>query len=289
MAWRNAYPSTRLLWTAQALTQKYPNATITGRAAAVLTGIPLLDCSRSFIFLKQNPQASPLPHISFLKTSPAILGRAETGTFSVASGEAYSFTFTSPADTVAHIALLDGREQAVVAADHCLRTGIFTESELQSVAEEYRRKRNVAELYATVSLMSGSSESVRETQLRLELIALNAGDFYAQPSIYLEDRGVIYRPDFLFIDQLVIVEYDGKEKYALDPHSAALADMERQHALTNAGFTVVRINDEMFRNGSWRGVVKSALENSKGRKLWGASICNDGVSFSPRELRRFLS
>lgn len=290
--WRDAYPRDRFLWSAQALTQKYRNAVITGRAAAVLAGIPLLDYSRSFVFLKPNPQASPHQHITFRKTPPSIVGRAQTHSFAVMNSrgekEDRAFRLTHPADTVAHIALLDGCEQAVVAADYLLHERVITESEMRSIAQDYRLKRNVRVLQSAVELMSGSSESPRESQLRLGLLALGAGVFCAQPKIYLEDIGAYYRPDFLFVDQLVIVEYDGKSKYEQNPHAAAMADMARQHALVNAGFTVVRINDSMFKNGSWRGVVLRALKTTKRRKPWGAFIYDETTRFDPKVLRKFL-
>jgi very-short-patch-repair endonuclease len=145
----------------------------------------------------------------------------------------------APATACVQVAVADGFEPGVCAMDSALRLGLCTIADLrEAVAASLPPLRRTLAQRA-VSCCDPRAESVGESRTRI--ILTDAGfDVRAQVDL-ADERGFIGRVDFL-VDECVVVEFDGLQKYAgAEGHTALTAEKAREERLTRLGYEVVRI------------------------------------------------
>lgn len=258
IAWKNAMPSQRFMAKAIAVGTFHKNTVLTGRGAAALRGFPILDYSPAFQLLRSSNSSSPLPGVQIKRAPSVVLERAETIEAEV-ENRSIDVVVTDTATTIAYLALFDSVEASVVAADHCLHNLILSTDHLATTFSALKNKMNRLRLDQVLTSVSRYSESPRETLVRLALIKHGITGFHVQPTIVLTETGRRIRPDFVFFDWMVVVEYDGSGKYENADPSYLVSEIDRQHEISNAGFTIVRIRKQHFKNGTWLRMIKAAL------------------------------
>ncbi len=132
-------------------------------------------------------------------------------------------------------------EEALCIADFMLHRGLCTFDELSSglVNMTGRGARN-ARLLA--ERMSSLAESPAETLARNQIIQWGFDSPREQAEVWV--NGQLYRPDFMWENQRVILEVDGEIKYSGsygDPIDVIQAEHRRQRELEQAGYTVLRV------------------------------------------------
>lgn len=105
--------------------------------------------------------------------------------------------------------------------------------------EIYRMGRFVGKktALACVDHATGASESAYESLFRAGLIQRKVTGWRFQVTLGR------YRPDFLF-DDFLIVEIDGRSKYADNTREVLMRERDRERALTNMGYVVLRLYPE---------------------------------------------
>ena len=124
------------------------------------------------------------------------------------------------------------------------------------------------------SLLTTTSESPRETELKYALWQEGFEPPLAQATISMPNGRFIARPDFFFKDQAVAVEYDGVEKhtgaYGLNVNESLLRERERERQLINLGIRVIRFDRVTFSDGSAMAALRYAL--SAPRNAWSSRV-----------------
>lgn len=167
---------------------------------------------------------------------------------------------------LAQVALREGREAAVVAADAALRS---RDTELDRVlglvdrlAESPRRAARATRWLRQTDPLS---ESVGETRTRLLLLDLGH-DVTSQVRIADEGGGIFARVDLLVAGR-VVVEFDGLVKYeGADGRTALAAEKAREDRLRALGYEVVRITwADLEHPGRVAALVRAALARASTR------------------------
>jgi len=149
---------------------------------------------------------------------------------------------TTRARTVVDVARVLPLEQALVMADQALRMRWVTAPELASAAERFGSRAGVSGLRRVIGLADGKAESPGETRTRLILVQAGLA-VESQVDIHSGDGDFIGRVDLKLRDCAVVVEFDGRFKYAIDGEveRAHWLEKQRHDALMDAGFVVARI------------------------------------------------
>ncbi|NHC15608.1 hypothetical protein G9H71_17645 [Motilibacter sp. E257] len=176
---------------------------------------------------------------------------------------------TSLTRTVLDVARVLPLEHAVVVADAPLAARGTSVQALASAADAMRRWPGIASARRVLQLADGRAESAGESLARVLLIALGYG--HVEPQAHLRgSSGQRYRVDLL-VDGLVVVEFDGRVKYA-DPHllrgrepaDVLRAEKRREQDLEDAGWQVVRLEwRDLFDPEAVRRKVDAALARAR--------------------------
>lgn len=133
---------------------------------------------------------------------------------------------------------LGGRKtlvEGVVAADLALHAGLVTIAELETYVVEHPGAKGIARLRRVVGLAEPKAESAMETRLRVLLALARLPRPEVQVSIHDSRGRFVGRPDLLYPDQRLAIEYDGGN------HRERLVDdNRRQNGLVEAGFRLLR-------------------------------------------------
>lgn len=146
------------------------------------------------------------------------------------------------ADTVVDCLRVLDFEPAMIVCESALWRGVPRDV-LEAAIERAARRRGVGRARAVLSAASALSESTAETRARLLLLALAPSAGQPVQQFWVTLGGRRFRLDYAWPDLLVALEIDGRSKYlGRTPTSdVLLAERERENALTNAGWIVVRI------------------------------------------------
>lgn len=167
---------------------------------------------------------------------------------------------------LAQVALRDGRDPAVVAADRALAAGLVDlDLVLALVARLAESTRQAARAERWLRQTDASSESVGETRTRLLLVDLGH-EVRTQVRIPDASGMVLARVDLL-VGERVVVEFDGLVKYAgADGRAALAAEKGREDLLRSLGHEVVRVTwADLARPHRVEAMVRSALERAASR------------------------
>lgn len=142
--------------------------------------------------------------------------------------------------TVVDCARRGGFAEAAIIGDHALRKGASVEV-MWAMVDAVPGRRGVRRAHRVLRALDGRSESPGETRTRLIIAEMNI----AQPDLQVElvVAGHTYRPDFVWKEQKLIVEFDGDYKYfAYRPTAEVLLnERKREKRLMEAGWNFVRL------------------------------------------------
>ena len=142
---------------------------------------------------------------------------------------------TSAMRTVCDLGSRADLVESVVAVDMALHAGLVKLADLESYVATHAGAKGIKRLRRAVRLAEPRSESPMETRLRIQLIRGRL----PRPSVQAElcDRKgkLIARVDLYYPDRRLAIEYDG-----IDHKDRLQADLQRQNALLNAGYHMLR-------------------------------------------------
>ena len=130
---------------------------------------------------------------------------------------------------------------AVSVVDAALRQGLATIAELTDALELFENRAGTRAAARAIAFGSGLAESVGESRLRILLADLGLPAPVLQAEIRDADGRLIGRVDFLFVRWGLVVEFDGKVKYASEGREALVAEKVREDRLRELGYQVVRV------------------------------------------------
>ncbi len=136
---------------------------------------------------------------------------------------------------------------AVVAIDDALHRGLLTVEELAECLRRSRFARGHAAAVRAVRLADGRSESPGESVTRIVLIRAGLPTPELQPKIFDDDGLFAGRPDLAYLEDGVLIEFDGQSKYrsgliqADDVTAVVLREKAREERLSTLGWLVIRL------------------------------------------------
>jgi very-short-patch-repair endonuclease len=145
------------------------------------------------------------------------------------------FRTTSGMRTVCDLGSRADLVESVVALDTALRAGVVEQSDLARHLLMHVGAKGIKRLRRAVRHVDPRSESPMETRLRMELIRGRLPCPCVQAELCDAAGRLIGRADLYYPDRRLVIEYDG------DNHRSRLAaDLQRQNALVNAGYHLLR-------------------------------------------------
>lgn len=166
-----------------------------------------------------------------------------------------------PATALVQHAVDHGIVTGVVSSDAALRQRTVTldalATELAAVATWPHSSRAASML----KLVDGRRESVGESRCGVEL-ALAGIDVTPQVPIVDEHGNFVARVDFLIDGTRVVIEFDGKVKYATGDPQVLWDEKRREDRLRRLGYVVVRITwAQLERPGAVAAAVRAAMRS----------------------------
>lgn len=228
----------------------YPDAVITGATALLAHGLPVWGCDLDRPRLVRPIQRAAAA--SGLWVRPA--GDPEQPTLGTPWGPTVELVVA-----LTQCALDDGGLQGVVSADAALRAGHVALGALERQVRAVARWPRSSRAEFMLSFCDGRRESVGESRLGVHL---DVAGIEADPQVEIRDgRGAfVARVDFLVRGRRVVIEFDGKVKYADGDPEVVWAEKRREDALRALGYTVVRITwGDLAAPGRLLGKIRAAL------------------------------
>jgi hypothetical protein len=218
-------PASPLLVLQATLLRLPDNAVFSGRTAAWLYGLDLPPCSPIDVTVPAGSHVSGRAGLSFHKTK---LAAHEIGF-------ERGLPLTSELRTVLDLARRLPSTEAIIALDMALHQGLVEMVELHDYLAAHRGEWGVARVRRAVDLAEPATESPQETRLRLILSRGGLPRPLAQVSIHDADGDFVARPDFLYPEARLAIEYDGGTH-----RDSLVEDNRRQNRLQNAGYRLLR-------------------------------------------------
>jgi very-short-patch-repair endonuclease len=144
---------------------------------------------------------------------------------------------TSVARTVVDLGRHLPFREAVVVADAALRQGFATAEELLAVRDSCSWWPGIEDAGKVLAFADGRAESALESVSRVMFAEQGLPPAILQATIQTRD-GTFYRADFLWKEQRVIGEADGRLKY--ETREDLWREKLREDRLRDAGFEIVR-------------------------------------------------
>ncbi len=149
-------------------------------------------------------------------------------------------TATTLERTVVDCARMGGFAEAVVIGDHALYKDARIEI-MWSIVNAMPQRRGVRRARRVLHALDGKSESPGESRTRLSQAAMKIDQPELQKELIAGDR--MYRPDFVWEEQMLIVEFDGDSKYFACERTdkIILEERKREKRLMEMGWRFVRL------------------------------------------------
>ena len=218
-------PVTHELRTAAVVRVLLPGAVASGRSAAVLWDVGLIEAADDVEVTL--PASSRAGAVSGVRVTRRVLPKEDT---TVRRGT----PVTTPLRTALDLGRIEPVDDAVIALDRFLSTGLVFLDEVRAAALRVSG-RDCRRIRAALDLADGVAESPQETRLRLLLHRAGLPRPIAQYRIRVDGRFVA-RPDFAWPEHRLALEYDGA--WHGEP-SQFRRDRERLNRLTAAGWRVI--------------------------------------------------
>lgn len=227
----------------------YPDAVLTAHSAAVAHGLPVFDLPLDRVIIARPVPAERLGQHWITRPTTEWLGSAD-----VPVGRAAAL----PATVVTH-AMEHGIVAGVVALDFALHEGMVTIEEVEEVAGQVRGWPRSHRVRSMIALADGLSESVGESRVRVDL-AMAGLEVDPQEVIRDESGRIVARPDLRVRGTRVLVEFDGRVKYADGDPETLFAEKRREDELRRLGYVVVRLTwADLYRPGRVVARVRAAI------------------------------
>lgn len=176
-------------------------------------------------------------------------------------------TVTSPARTIVDLARTSPLATCVVAGDAALHNGLTTSNQLQEMLDFVIWHKGHPRAVRAVAVLDGRSESPGESLLRVVLTQQGLPRPELQIEVTDATGRFVGRVDLGYLDQGVLIEFDGKIKYTAlrapgqDLTDAVLAEKAREERLTELGWLVVRVTwADLSRPEQLAGRIRSARQ-----------------------------
>ncbi|WP_237737157.1 hypothetical protein [Rhodococcus sp. 21391] len=183
-------------------------------------------------------------------------------------------SLTLPTRTVVDLARTLPFEQAVVMGDAAVRRFGVDREDLEAELARAARRHGVDAARRVVRFLSGHSESVGESRSRVMLSRAGLPLPSQQGEVFEPGGRRIGRVDFHF-DGIVLGEFDGRVKYGRllkpgqSPGDAVFAEKQREDALRDLGFQVVRWTwDDLESPGQVAERVRRAIARAATPRGW---------------------
>lgn len=167
-----------------------------------------------------------------------------------------------PALAVIGTAIASGLRAGVIAMDAALQRELTTRDEVSELLTKMRHTPHLTVARAALERADGLAESPKETELRMLLRKLGltvVAQFWVRTS-----SGRYYRVDFYLPLLGVILEFDGRVKYAGDGGAQALtAEKTREDDLRLDGFGVGRVRAEQLNTKDLTRIVAAAARQAQ--------------------------
>lgn len=147
---------------------------------------------------------------------------------------------------VLDLARLRGLEAGLVSADAALRASVVNHPDLLHRARNLRGQ-GAGAARRTAELADRRIESVGESRLRYTCV-IGGIEVVPQATICNRDGEFVARVDFLVKDTKVVLEFDGKLKYADGDGRTLFNEKQREDTLRRLGYVVVRVTWSDFNN-----------------------------------------
>jgi very-short-patch-repair endonuclease len=166
---------------------------------------------------------------------------------------------SAPADALVQHAIDRGIIAGVVSVDAALRVGTVTEAEVTDAVARVRTWPHASHAASMLSFMDGRRESVGESRCGVAM-AMAGVEVTPQVPIFDDDGELVGRVDFLVNGTKVIVEFDGKVKYASGDPDVLWTEKRREDRLRRLGYIVVRVTwADLERPGAVAAALGQAL------------------------------
>jgi hypothetical protein len=231
---------------ARAATVLLPEAVVTGRSAAVLWGVDLALAGDDVeVTLPSGANPRRVAGLSARRMLIPKEHRSRRGDVPV----------TTAAATAVRVAALLPGDDAVVAVDRLIATGVVDLEPIRTLAAG-ATGRGSARARTVVGLADGLAESPQETRLRLLVGRSDLPAPVAQYPVRVHGQ-VFARVDFAWPEHKVALEYDGL--WHAEPGQFA-KDRRRLNALTAAGWRVIFVTAaDLHRPGELLARIAAAL------------------------------
>ena len=166
---------------------------------------------------------------------------------------------TNIADALVLHALDEGIVPGVVSADHALHEQKVTLEQLTEAVESVRTWPRGSRARAMLAMTDGLRESVGESRCAVEMLT-HGFEFESQVVIRDQWGHQVARADFVITGRKVVVEFDGKVKYAEGQAETLWNEKKREDKLRALGYVVVRITwADLERPGAVAAKIRAGL------------------------------
>lgn len=225
----------------------YPDAVFTGVTALLAHGVAVWGCDLSRPAIMRPVHRSAGMKSFWVRRMRGPVVETDVGAAS------------SVSHALVQNALDNGITPGVVSADNALRHGLTTTKTLTEALAGIKNWPLSHRGHTVVDLARGKRESVGESRCGVDLALAGIA---VGPQVVVRDAfgNFVARVDFLVSESKVIVEFDGKVKFASGDPEVLWAEKRREDQLRRLGYVVVRITwADLERPGAVAAKVRSAL------------------------------
>jgi very-short-patch-repair endonuclease len=225
----------------------YPDAVLAGTSALLAHGIPVWGAALAVPSILRPVKRCGGMSAFWVRPLRGATGRTDWGPASAL-----------PEALVQH-ALDRGIVPGVVSADAALRERRVTVDEIVLAAAAVETWPHASRAASMLAFLDGRRESVGESRCGVAL-AMAGIRALPQVSIHEDDGRFVARVDFLVEGTRVVLEFDGKVKYASGDPQVLWDEKRREDRLRRLGYVVVRLTwADLERPGAVAAVVRAAL------------------------------
>ncbi|WP_133804860.1 type IV toxin-antitoxin system AbiEi family antitoxin domain-containing protein [Kribbella caucasensis] len=203
---------------------------VSHQSAAILHGLPGWGSDLSRVQVTRSTGRTRSDRVTQTHRSPL-----SPGDTTVVDG----LQVTGVARCIVETTCLSSYEAGVVLSDAALRAGLVDQDELIAAADRLKHWPGSPAAGAATRFADGRSESVGESRLRV----LMANQGLPAPTLQAEirdpDGHLLGRVDFL-LDRVLIVEFDGAQKYSTDGANVLVAEKWREDRIRELGYSFAR-------------------------------------------------
>lgn len=209
----------------------HPDGVLTGISAVLAHGLPVLDESLNLVDIERPVRQEVLT--SSLRIRPLRWPQADD------EATWRQIPLVDLDSAIIQTTLDFGVLPGVVAADAAVHEGRLTLDEVQTWPAKVVGWPASGRVRALCPLVDGSSESPGESLVRVHM---TIGGIDLVPQVNIRDsRGFVGRVDFLVRGRMVVLEFDGKVKFASGDPSVLWREKRREDRLRALGYVVIRI------------------------------------------------